>query len=89
MKYKVLIQHFGDKQYWAGESREVANEHDAKILIDMGLIEPIEGESREVANEHDAKILIDMGLIEPIEGEKAKAAPKNKAEPKVQNKAEE
>ena len=64
MKYKVLIQHFGDKQYWAGESREVANEHDAKILIDMG-------------------------LIEPIEGEKAKAAPKNKAEPKVQNKAEE
>ncbi len=64
MEYIVKRQHYGDKQYYAGESREVTNEHDAKILIDMG-------------------------LIAPIEGEKAKSAPKNKAEPKVQNKAEE
>lgn len=61
MEYKVIRQHYGDRQYFSGESREVTNEHDAKILIDMGL----------------------------IEGEKAKAVPKNKAEPKVQNKAEE
>lgn len=64
MKYKVTRQHYGDQQYYAGDIREVTNEHDAKILIDMG-------------------------LIAPLEGEKAKAAPKNKAEPKVQNKAEE
>lgn len=38
MKYKVLIQHFGDRQYWAGDVREIDNEQDAQILIDMGLI---------------------------------------------------
>ncbi|TWV81518.1 hypothetical protein [Moraxella sp. VT-16-12] len=38
MKYKVLIQHFGDKQYWAGDVREIDNEQDARTLIDMGLI---------------------------------------------------
>lgn len=38
MKYKVLIQHFGDRQYWAGDSREVSNEQDANELIKRGLI---------------------------------------------------
>lgn len=48
MKYKVLIQHFGDKQYWAGDVREIDNEQDAQTLIDMGLIALL-GESVEIA----------------------------------------
>ena len=42
MKYKVLVQHFGARQYWAGESREVANEQDAAVLINLGLIAPLD-----------------------------------------------
>lgn len=42
MKYKVITQHFGDKQYWAGESREVTNEQDANELIKLGLIAPLD-----------------------------------------------
>lgn len=55
MKYNVLVQHFGDRQYYSGESREVTNEHDAKILIDMGLIEPIDGEKAKAAPKNKAK----------------------------------
>ena len=39
MKYKVIKQHFGSKQYFEGDLREVANEADAKQLIKAGLIE--------------------------------------------------
>lgn len=38
MKYQVLRQHFGDKQYMAGDAREVKNKSDAEQLIKMGLI---------------------------------------------------
>lgn len=38
MKYKVTRQHWGDRQYMEGESREVKNESDAKELLRMGLI---------------------------------------------------
>ena len=38
MKYQVLRQHFGDKQYMAGDEREVKNKSDADQLIKMGLI---------------------------------------------------
>ena len=38
MKYNVLVQHFGDKQYFAGQEREVKNDSDAKELLRMGLI---------------------------------------------------
>lgn len=37
MKYEVLTQHFGDKQYYAGDMRELDDEQ-AKPLIAMGLI---------------------------------------------------
>lgn len=85
MKYKVLIQHFGDRQYWVGESREVANEQDANELIKLGLIAPFDnsdngngGEQGE--NEKD----------NPPSDPKAKAKPahKNKAETALQNKTE-
>lgn len=40
MKYIVLRQHYGDRQYMAGEIREIANAQDAQTLITMGLIAP-------------------------------------------------
>ena len=35
--YVVLEQHYGDKQYWAGDTRELL-EDDAADLIALGLI---------------------------------------------------
>lgn len=85
MKYKVITQHFGDKQYWAGESREVTNEQDANELIKLGLIAPFDdgnggdnGEQGE--NEQDNPPADPKG--------KAKTPPKNKADTAPQNKAD-
>lgn len=79
MKYKVITQHFGDKQYWAGEIREVASEQDAGELIKMGLIAPFnDGEHSE--NEPSSS---------PTDPKaKSKPAPKNKADTAQQNKAD-
>lgn len=79
MKYQVLVQHFGDRQYWASESREVANEQDAKELIKLGLIAPFDddGDNGEQDN----------SPAEPKQ--KSKAPPKNKAEGEPENKGEE
>lgn len=82
MKYKVITQHFGDRQYWAGESREVANEQDANELIKLGLIAPFdEGDNGEQGeNEQDNP---------PADPKaKAKTPPKNKADTAPQNKAD-
>lgn len=79
MKYKVLIQHFGDRQYWAGESREVANEQDAKELIKLGLIAPFDDDGDNGKQDNPP--------AEPKQ--KSKAPPKNKAEGKPENKGEE
>ncbi len=38
MKYTVIRQHWGDRQFWEGDERQVKNESDAKALIKMGLI---------------------------------------------------
>lgn len=38
MKYTVIRQHYGDKQYYEGDKRTVKNESDAKELIRAGLI---------------------------------------------------
>ena len=38
MKYKVIRQHYGSKQFFAGDVREVLNDSDAKALIKAGLI---------------------------------------------------
>lgn len=38
MKYIVIKQHFGDRQYFAGDSRTVKNDKDAAELIRAGLI---------------------------------------------------
>lgn len=38
MQYIVKRQHYGDKQYYAGDTRTITNKQDAQKLIDMGLI---------------------------------------------------
>lgn len=71
MKYQVLVQHFGDKQYWAGDVREIDNEQDARTLIDMGLIalpdESVEIDLPDESVEDEPKV-------------KVKTPPKNKSE---------
>ena len=49
--YVVLEQHFGDKQYWAGDTRELL-EDDAADLIALGLIS--ESANSESANSESA-----------------------------------
>lgn len=44
MEYQVLKQHYGDKQYWAGDTREIKNETIAKELVKRGLIAEKEAE---------------------------------------------
>ena len=36
--YKVIRQHYGDKQYWVGDER-IVGDYDAKRLIEQGVIE--------------------------------------------------
>ena len=86
MKYRVLIQHLGDKQYWAGESREVANEQDAGELIKQGLIAPFDDDGDSGGGGEQGENEQDNPPAEPKA--KAKAPPKNKAEPAPQNKAD-
>ena len=38
MGYKVIKQHWGDKQYFEGDTREVKVKGDADQLVAMGLI---------------------------------------------------
>ena len=67
--YVVLEQHYGDKQYWFGDKREML-EADAAHLIELGLI--AEAESSEDDNNPEP---------EKKAGRKAKGnAPKNKAD---------
>ena len=40
MEYTVIRQHYGDKEYFSGDTRTVTNEADAKYLINLGLIAP-------------------------------------------------
>ena len=38
MEYKVTKQHWGDRQYYEGDTREVKVKSDAEQLMKMGLI---------------------------------------------------
>ena len=66
--YVVLEQHFGDKQYWAGDTRELL-EDDAADLIALGLIS--ESANSESANS-ESEVDKDKSLGD---------SPKNKDEP--------
>ena len=53
MEYKVIKQHWGDKQYFEGDTREVKVDSDAKELVRMGLI--VESDSKEEKSAPKAK----------------------------------
>lgn len=86
MKYTVIKQHYGDKQYWVGDVREIDNEHDADELIGMGLIAPFDDDGDSGGGGEQGENEQDNPPAEPKA--KAKAPPKNKAEPAPQNKAD-
>jgi len=44
MKFKVLKQHYGDKQYFAGDERE-ANEAEVAHLVKAGVLQASGGKS--------------------------------------------
>ena len=70
MEYKVTKQHWGDRQYYEGDTREVKVKSDAEQLMKMGLI----ADSSE-STEADAE-----AQAEQAKKEKAEAAAKVKAE---------
>ncbi len=47
MQYQVICQHYGDKQYFDGDVRVVDNDDDAKALMAMGLIAPLDDGGKE------------------------------------------
>lgn len=77
MKYTVTKQHWGDKQYFEGDTREVKNDNDAKELMRMGMLEdPKAAEAKKKA------------AADAEKETKAAPKPKNKAEKEPANKAE-
>lgn len=72
MKYTVKKQHWGDQQYFEGDTREVKNKGDAEQLIKMGLIADVDDADAEAEK---AKAEADQA-----KKEKAEAAAKAKAE---------
>ena len=77
MKYTVTKQHWGDRQYFEGDTREVKNDSDAKELMRMGMLEdPKEAEAAKKA------------AADAEKETKAAPKPKNKAEKEPANKAE-
>lgn len=88
MKYTVTKQHWGDKQYFEGDTREVKNDNDAKELMRMGMIEDSEA-AKKADEKSDAEEKSTKAEEESADKEE-KAAPKtkNKAEKEPANKAE-
>ncbi|SUO95256.1 hypothetical protein [Suttonella ornithocola] len=69
-EYLVTRQHYGDKQYYAGDTRTV-DDDTARYLIDLGVIKAITEEKAEP--EHKNK-------SEPEHKNKAESVPKNKSQ---------
>ena len=76
--YVVLEQHFGDKQYWAGDTRELL-EDDAADLIALGLIS--ESANSESANSESANSESANSESEVDKDKSLGDSPKNKDEP--------
>lgn len=70
MKYRVLEQHFGDRQYWAGDEREVKNPDTAAYLIAQGLI----AADGQPSAEPEAEV-----KAQPAPQNKAQSVPQNKS----------
>lgn len=79
--YRVLEQHFGDKQYWPGDTRELL-EADAADLLAMGLIGEGSGQDDEKAAKQAAKAeKAAKAAAEKAAKEAAAQAAKEQAEP--------
>ena len=70
MEYKVTKQHWGDRQYFEGDTREVKVKSDAEQLMKMGLIVDADSEAEKAAAEAQAKAEKEKAAAE---AEKAKA----------------
>lgn len=46
MKYRVIQQHYGDRQYWSGDEREIDDDLTAEQLIKAGLIAEIDSKAK-------------------------------------------
>lgn len=100
MKYKVIQQHFGDKQYFVGDERIVENEQDAKMLIGMGLIatiekpktsksstnEPKTSEPSTNEQEIDESLIEEQKVSEPLADEQEAGEPLTNEPPKTKTK---
>lgn len=75
-EYTVIRQHFGDRQYFEGETRQVDDDRTAQELLKMGLIAP---KSDAIKPKSDKK------SSEKPQDKAQKVA--NKAEPDQENKA--
>ena len=55
-KFKVLRQHYGDKLYMAGDTRE-ADERDVAHLVERGVLEPVKTKAAQpVENKAEPKV---------------------------------
>lgn len=82
MEYKVTKQHWGDKQYFEGDTRKVKNDSDAKELLRMGLIidpKAAAADKKQAAADAKAeKEAADKAKADEKAGDAEKAAPENK-----------
>lgn len=84
MEYKVTKQHWGDRQYYEGDTREVKVKSDAEQLMKMGLIADADAEAEKAkAKEAEAKEAVDN-----TDAEKDAPKSKNKMAKEPENKAE-
>ena len=95
MKYIVIEQHYGDKQYYRGDEREVALKEDVQQLKKHHLIADTDSEEAKAAIDDKAKKVTTFANAKPDEAklaaEKAKAdaeaAEKAKADAEAAEKA--
>ena len=92
MEYKVTKQHWGDRQYYEGDTREVKVKSDAEQLMKMGLIAdssmPAEADAKAEAEKAKAKEAEAKEAEDNADAEKAAPKPKNKMAKEPENKAE-
>ena len=96
MKYIVIEQHFGDRQYYRGDEREVALKEDVKQLKKYHLIADRDSEEAKAAIADKAKKVTTFANAKPDEAKlaaekdkaDAEAAEKSKAEAEAAEKSE-
>lgn len=88
--YQVTRQHYGDKQYYEGETRKL-NAIDAKLLIAAGLVSdaaPVDPAEAKKAAAAEAKKAAAAEKAAAAAAEKMAQDHANKMAPDVSNKAE-